>query len=453
ISDFDTNGVLLNERFFGKPLDQIFSGQFGSASLLKSGNIAVGGTVLNSAGEAYPLMMLLDSNGDSLRFVESVMPHFQFISTMKPQKNNRGFVSVGHNGLPNQQEKYLLIEFDSLGNHVWDTTYGTTQYKDQAKCIEVCSDGGYLIGGWTNSYGVPSVDDKLNIWLIKTDSTGQMEWEKVLGDSLGDCAYSIVESKYGGYYIAGCYTKTGLPTSNLKSYSSPYIVKLDELGNIIWEKTYGDPAYGTGLLSLMEQPNGNLVGCGIDGIPKFKGDKGRHGLVIKIDSAGNKLWQRSYEHPSAIYDSLQPAPYNGLHDIKPTKDDGFVATGQLYPTYGGTHGWLLKLDSMGCLTPGCDTIKDSNDVSVKNEQANQQAINVFPNPASQAVTVNFTGYSKNKKLSLKVISLQGTEMLTKTSTSKNGFTIDVSDVANGLYLLYVSDNSNYTHVKKLLVQH
>ena len=186
---------------------------------------------------------------------------------------------------------------------------------------------------------------------------------------------------------------------------------------------------------------------------KSQGRGAQRGLVIKIDSAGNELWHRSYEHPSAVYDSLQPAPYNGLHDIKPTKDGGIIATGLLYPTYGGTHGWLLKLDSMGCLTAGCDTLKDSNDVSVKNELANEQTIQVFPNPASELVTVNFTGYSKNTKLSIKVISLQGKEVLTKTSTSEKGFAIDVSDVANGLYLLYVSDNSNYTHVKKLLVQH
>ncbi|MGB0403095.1 MAG: T9SS type A sorting domain-containing protein [Salibacteraceae bacterium] len=454
ISDFDTNGVLLNERFFGNPQEQTYSGQFGSASLLESGNIAVGGTLIDSSVEnIYPLLMLLDSNGDSLRFVESVMPHFQFISQMKPKNNSKGFVSVGHNGLPNQQEKYLLIDYDSLGNHVWDTTYGTTTKKDQAKCIEVCSDGGYLIGGWTNSYGVPSVDDKLNIWLIKTDSTGQIEWEKVLGDSLGDCAYSIVESKYGGYYVAGCYTKTGLPTSNLKSYSSPYIVKLDVFGNIIWEKTFIEPSYGTGLVSLIELANGDLIGCGVDGRPKFNGDKGRHGLVIKIDSAGNELWQRSYEHPSAIYDSLQPAPYSGLNDIKLTKDGGIITTGLLYPTFGGTHGWLLKLDSMGCLTAGCDTLKDSNDVSVKNELVIEPIVNVFPNPASQTVSVSFTGYAENRSLNLKVISLQGTEVLAKTSTSEKGFTLDVSDVSNGLYLLYVSDNNNATHVKKLLVQH
>ena len=262
ISDFDSNGALLNERLFGKPLDQVFSGQFGSASLLESGNIAVGGTVLNSAGEAYPLMMLLDSNGDSLRFVESVMPHFQFISQMKPKKNNKGFVSVGHNGLPNQQEKYLLVEFDSLGNHVWDTTYGTTTHLDQAKCIEVCSDGGYLIGGWTNSYGVPSVDDKLNIWLIKTDSAGQIEWEKVLGDSLGDCAYSIVESKYGGYYVAGCYTNPKDRNSRQKDYSSVFVTKLDDKGSMLWGKTYGEPTYNTTLLSLIELENGDLIGGG-----------------------------------------------------------------------------------------------------------------------------------------------------------------------------------------------
>ncbi|MGB0403096.1 MAG: T9SS type A sorting domain-containing protein [Salibacteraceae bacterium] len=87
------------------------------------------------------------------------------------------------------------------------------------------------------------------------------------------------------------------------------------------------------------------------------------------------------------------------------------------------------------------------------ETLNQEQVLMAPNPASQTVTISFSGFSENRSLNLKVISLQGTEVLAKTSTSEKGFTLDVSDVSNGLYLLYVSDNNNATHVKKLLVQH
>jgi len=122
-----------------------------------------------------------------------------------------------------------LIKTDSSGKEEWSKTFGGSGH-DRANSVQQTSDGGYIIAGRTNSYGAGSND----AWLIKTDSSGKEEWSKTF-DSRYDGANSVQQTLDGGYIIAG-YTGSYGP-----GYDDAWLIKTDSSGKEEWSKTFGDP--------------------------------------------------------------------------------------------------------------------------------------------------------------------------------------------------------------------
>jgi hypothetical protein len=126
-------------------------------------------------------------------------------------------------------EDFWLIKTDSNGNMLWNATYGGSLSNDEAWSLVQTSDGGYAVAGYTNSFGAGGRD----FWLVKTDSAGNLQWSRTYGGANDDWAYSIVQTDDGGYVLAG-YTKSfGAGGRDF------WLVKTDSDGNIQWNKTYG----------------------------------------------------------------------------------------------------------------------------------------------------------------------------------------------------------------------
>ena len=118
-----------------------------------------------------------------------------------------GYIITGDSGY--SRRDIYLIKTDSKGNKEWDNAFGGSDY-DVGYSVQQTTDGGYILTGRTASYGAGSSD----AWLIKTDSGGNEQWNKTFGGSHSDCAYSVQQTRDGGYIIAGLTASYGAGSSD-----------------------------------------------------------------------------------------------------------------------------------------------------------------------------------------------------------------------------------------------
>ena len=166
-------------------------------------------------------------------------------------KTNDGGYLIGGEAEMDGQKDFWMIKTDSNGNKEWDKTYGGP--KDDTCYSRNCfqtEDGGYIMNGWTNSYGAGKED----VWVIKTDSNGNMEWNKTYGGEGTDYSWSMEKTLDSGYLL--CITKNirvNFPTADI------WIVKIDENGNMLWNQTFGGNREDIGFYITETSDGGYIV--------------------------------------------------------------------------------------------------------------------------------------------------------------------------------------------------
>jgi len=231
----------------------------------------------------------------------------------------------------------------------WQKCLGGSN-QDGANSIQQTVDGGYIVAGVTSSNdgdvtGNHGGDD---FWIVKLDGSGNIQWQKCLGGSGGDYAYSIQKTSDSGYIIAGSTgSNNGDVTGNHGSVDY-WVVKLDGVGNLQWQKCFGGTNDDTG--SWIQQTND--AGYIIAGFTEsVDGDvNGNHGnfdyWVVKLDASGTLQWQKC----------LGGTGNDFARFIRQTSDGGYTVVGSTNSNDGdvtGNHGivdyWIAKLDSLGTL--------------------------------------------------------------------------------------------------------
>jgi hypothetical protein len=224
-----------------------------------------------------------------------------------------GYIIASTYGLSAGSGDFWVIKLDSDGNHAWANTYGGNQ-EDLPYAVQQTRDGGYIVAGVTDSFGAGGDD----MWVLKLDSTGQVAWQKTYGDEGEDRARSIVQTKDGGYLVAG------------EHHGSGCLLKLGAQGVVQWQKGFGD----LGIRAVEELPSGEFVGAGAS----YETDGTSGFIVFKMTAKGEAIWQRVYGGKGA----------DTAYSICQTQDGGFVVVGET-ASFGAreTDIWVLKLGQNG----------------------------------------------------------------------------------------------------------
>lgn len=255
-------------------------------------------------------------------------------------KSSDGDISGNHGGYDG-----LLIKLDLDGNILWQTCYGGEGH-DYFSDISQTSDGGCIIVGSSRSDFIDGISTENNgssdCWIVKLDNLGSIEWFKIYGGHHEDAMRNIIETDDGGYIVAGSTWSNDGDIIGFKGGTDGWILKLDDIGNIEWNKCYG----GSGMdriSSIIKLNNSYLLTGHSD---SEDGDitnnlGGNDVWVIEIDNDGNIEWQKCYGGTGGELSSK----------ILQTIDDNFIIVGSTNSWNGdvaGQHGqfdfWVFKID-------------------------------------------------------------------------------------------------------------
>lgn len=235
-----------------------------------------------------------------------------------------GFVLAGSKSLNSSNlEDFYLIKTDSLGAVLWEKTYGGSNVDLAYSIVENNSDG-YIISGHSNSYS-----STYDILTISTDSIGNVLWQKTNGETLVD---------YGGH-MCKLSDKSYLVYKNVENgitNTTANLMKINENGDVVWSKSFPNSNFSEFLFKPFENSDGTLLVGGFVKNSLFK----PIGLILKLDPLGNEIWQRKYE--------LRADRPQYIYDIKATSDGGFVFCGSAFDSLDIQRAWLVKTDCFGC---------------------------------------------------------------------------------------------------------
>lgn len=237
-----------------------------------------------------------------------------------------GFVIVGETwSFGAGGSDIYLVKINVSGDTTWTKTYGDTGY-EWGRSVLQTSDGGYIITGTTDSYGAGSYD----IYLIKTDSTGDTLWTKTYGGINTDESCSFIKTNDDSYVIVGYTNSFGAGSYDI------YIIKINATGDTLWTRTYGEGGVDIGSAINLTSDGGYIVtgntnSFGADSIDVF---------LMKIDSLGNSQWTKTYGGIEIDFGS----------SVQETYDGGLIVVGGSNSFAEGSSGfdvYLIKTNSVG----------------------------------------------------------------------------------------------------------
>ena len=286
-----------NEEDSGKHVQQTTDG----------GYIITGITGHTSYG-GYAWLIKTDSTGNIIwdKNLEAYQTNYHFCNCVQ-QTTDGGYIITGYNYFwADGDNDVWLIKTNSNGNKEWDRNFDKTE-NDRGNYVQQTTDGGYIITGKTSEFGAGNV-----VWLIKTGTGGNLLWEKTFALTGNDISFCVQQTTDGGYIIVGQTGDFGI------YYNDIWMIKTDSSGNKEWDKTFGGKGIDSGVCVRQTTDGGYIITGKIDG---------EIGL-IKTDSSGNKEWDKTYGGTCG-------------YSVRQTTDGGYIITG---------GALLIKVDSIGNMT-------------------------------------------------------------------------------------------------------
>ncbi|HYV91101.1 MAG TPA: hypothetical protein VE978_04935, partial [Chitinophagales bacterium] len=258
--------------------------------------------------------------------------------------SNNGDVSGNHG-----EEDFWVVKLASDGGMIWERALGGI-HEEKAHAVIQDADGGYVIAGAarSNNGDVSGNHGIHDFWVVKLDAGGSLLWQSTLGGSASDIAYDIIQTDDGGYAVAGLtYSNDDQVTGN-HGQNDYWVVKLDAGGNLDWQKTLGgtgkDEAY-----SIRQTFDGGYIVAGYTASDDSD-VTGNHGLddywIVKLDATGNLMWQNALGGlKNDIANSIEQTTDGGYIVAGYTSSN----SGDVSDNHGNTDAWIVKLDTAGTL--------------------------------------------------------------------------------------------------------
>jgi len=213
-----------------------------------------------------------------------------------------------------------LIKTDGEGFQQWYQTFGGVSW-DYGESVQQTSDGGYIIVGYTCSYGAGSYD----VYLIKTNAEGNQQWSQTFGGISVDCGYSVQQTSDGGYIIAGWTYSFGA------GYRDVYLIKTDANGNETWSQIFGGSDDDIGR-SVQQTSDGGYIIAGYTGPYAGTNDV----YLIKTDANGNEQWSQVFGGSYSDYG----------RSVQQTSDGGYIIAGWTASYGAGSYDvYMIRLES------------------------------------------------------------------------------------------------------------
>lgn len=420
-----------------------------------------------------------------------------------------------------------LVKIDSAGNKIWDKTYGGNAYDGTTfHSVTKSFDRGVLIGA-TSGSTISSEKSEVSrgmydYWIIKIDSNGVKEWDRTYGGTDYDNIASVLQLSDGCFLLGGSSisnTSGDKTTANLGDRDY-WVVKIDSIGNKIWDKTYGGTGYDVLNKMVLDRDNNILLGglskSGLEGNKSEPSKGGTDMWLIKIDPNGNILWDKSFGGSGN----------EGINDILILSNGDYILAGnssspadgdKSQPSWGGVDFWILKtkpgnpfaLQSLSLqakshtdhirlnwtdthtatyavlrLKSQNPTIWDTltftskstfSDTSPKTGhnfyqicrmdrdascylsnivEASFQPTSfkflIYPNPASQNLTIDYSNKGE-KDGRIEFFDLLGKPIYQQTISEKGKYTINTERWNEGIYLYHLTDDDGKVITGKILI--
>ena len=319
IVKLDTYGTLQWSRTVGGTLNDM---GYSIVQTTDGGYAVAGSTISFGAGLRDMYIVKLNGSG-ALQWSRVVGGTGEDFAYSIVQTTDGGCAVAGHTlsfGAGNYD--IYILKLDASGTLQWSRAIGGSSL-DQAYSMVRTADGGYALTGYTFSYGVGLAD----FYVIKLDAIGTLQWMRTAGGTSYDFAYSIIQATDGGYAAAG-YTQVG-------QLFDMYIVKLSASGTFNWSRTIGGTSDEVAN-SIIQTTEGGYAAAGYT---NSFGAGGEDVYIVRLSSGGALQWSRTVGGATG-------GDY--AFSIIQTTDGGFGVAGHTYSFGAGLNDmYIVKLDAVG----------------------------------------------------------------------------------------------------------
>jgi len=434
-----TNGFLKEgmqnfENSFGADSTYYYIGEAGTAIKTYQGDYALAGNGGKNLIDSWGTLWIFNSEGDSVFEREygslgesDTLENFYDLV----QLPDSGYMMVGWQErnpdifpIPDINPNLYLIRTDKSGNLLWEKIYDQS-FSDQGNHIEMFDSTHVIIAGYKQAYNSPTDTP----WVFVADLEGIITKERSFTDQPYNCFYFIgprlFRSIDGNFFFTGCLN--GAIANGAFDYPE-FIAKMDTNLDFVWETDF-NTANQIYIYHAEQIPDSSImiVGVQIDSV------NGRvWGWVSKLDNNGSVIWDRLYKQGNSLI--------NYLFDIDQTYDCGFVVSGSM--NTGDQQSWLLKMDRFGCIDPVCDTLPGSCGSGIPTNSSQSQSVStldldvsLYPNPADEELHVFYNLPHGTATAQLLIFDINGRIVLEqRLSHSSHDIQVAVRSWAPGMYV-------------------